>query len=383
MSTFFARIRQRFSPVTPLPESMHHFQAAPEDAPPYRLHLRLRKDGTAVLVVNAATILHLNPTAAEYAYHMVKGTPPERAAREISSRYRINRRIALQDYQDFMDRVHTLIDTPDLDPVTFLDFERVAPNTTALTAPLRLDCALTYRLPRGTKADDAPTKRVDRELDTVEWQTIIDKAWQVGVPHVIFTGGEPTLRNDLPDLIAHAEKNGQVAGLLSDGLKFTDKKYLDLLLNTGLDHLMLVLQPENELSWTSLKNVMAADLFVTVHLTVTPKNIKKVPGVLERLAGMQVRSLSMSTSDASLQEKLHVLRDKAADLQISLTWNLPVPYSALNPVTLETAEDNIPSGAGKAWLYIEPDGDVLPAQGVSDQVLGNILRDPWENIYHS
>ena len=383
MSTFFTRIRQRFSPVTPLPESMHHFQAVPEDAPPYRLHLRLRKNGTAVLIVNAATILHLNPTAAEYAYHMVKGTPPEKAAREVSSRYRISRRTALQDYQDFMDRVHTLIDTPDLDPVTFLDFERVAPNTTDLSAPLRLDCALTYRLPRGTKADDAPTKRVERELDTVEWQTILDKAWQVGVPHVIFTGGEPTLRDDLPDLITHAEKNGQVAGLLSDGLKFTDKKYLNLLLNTGLDHLMLILQPENELSWTSIKNVMAADLFVTVHLTVTPKNIKKAPGVLERLGGMQVRSLSMSTSEASLQEKLHVLRDKAADLQISLTWDLPVPYSALNPVSMETIEDNLPSGAGKAWLYVEPDGDVLPAQGMADQILGNILRDPWDKIYRS
>ena len=381
MSTFFTRIRQRFSPVTPLPESMYHFQAAPGDAPPYRLHLRLRKDGTAVLIVNAATILHLNPTAAEYAYHMVKGTPPERVAREISSRYRISRRTALQDYQDFMDRVRTLIDTPDLDPVTFLDFERVAPNTTDLTAPLRLDCALTYRLPRGTKADDAPTKHVDRELDTVEWQTILDKAWQVGVPHVIFTGGEPTLRDDLPDLIAHAEKNGQVAGLLSDGLKFTDKKYLNLLLNTGLDHVMLILQPENELSWTSIKNIMAADLFVTVHLTVTPKNIKKAHGVLERLAGMQVRSLSMSTSDASLLEKLHVLRDKAAELQISLSWDLPVPYSALNPISMETAEDNLPSGAGKAWLYIEPDGDVLPAQGMANQVLGNILRDPWDKIY--
>jgi MoaA/NifB/PqqE/SkfB family radical SAM enzyme len=36
-------------------------------------------------------------------------------------------------------------------------------------------------------------------------------------------------------------------------------------------------------------------------------------------------------------------------------------------------------GAGKAWLYIEPDGDVLPDQLIN-QVLGNILTDPWEKI---
>lgn len=383
MTTLFERIRQRFSVVTPLPESIHHFQATPDDAPPYRLHLRLRKDGTAVMIVNAATILHLNPTAAEYAYHLIKGTPPESAAKEIASRYRINRRTSLQDYQDFVDRVQTLINTPDLDPVSFLDFERVAPHSTDLTAPLRLDCALTYRLPSGAKAEDAPTRRVERELDTAEWQTILDKAWQIGIPHVTFTGGEPTLRDDLPDLINHAEKNGQVCGLLTDGLKLADKKYLNQLLQTGLDHLLMILQPEMDEAWAALKNAMAADLFVSVHLTVTPRNVKQAAGVLERLSGMEVKSLSLSASETSLQEKLRELRDHASTLGLSLTWDLPAPYSALNPVRLETAEDNVPSGAGKAWLYVEPDGDVLPAQGMADQVLGNILRDPWEKIYRS
>ena len=47
---------------------------------------------------------------------------------------------------------------------------------------------------------------------------------------MVFTGGEPTLRDDLPELIAHAESNGQVSGLLSDGLRFADPAYLDSLL---------------------------------------------------------------------------------------------------------------------------------------------------------
>ena len=97
-----------------------------------------------------------------------------------------------------------------------LDFERVAPHSVDLTAPLRLDCALTYRLSGRDQAEYAPTKRVDRELTTPEWISILDKAWLVGIPHVTFTGGEATLRDDLPDLIAQAEKNGQVCGL-ADG----------------------------------------------------------------------------------------------------------------------------------------------------------------------
>jgi hypothetical protein len=380
MASIINFLREQFTRTQPLPAGTHHYQAAP-DEPAYRLHLRMQPDGSGMLVVNAATVLHLNPTATEYAFHMIKGTAPDEAARQIAKRYRVNRATARQDFLDFTERVHTLIHTPDLDPVTYLDFERVAPHSQALTAPLRLDCALTYRLSEGAEASAAPTKRVDRELSTEEWQSIMDKAWAVGIPHITFTGGEPTLRDDLPALIAHAEKNGQVCGLLSDGLKLADKKYLQLLLQTGLDHLLFILQPEKEASWKALETVMPEDLFTTVHLTVTPQNVKKGRNILERLAKLEVKSLSLSTSDASLKDDLAGLHQRAAELGLSVKFDLPVPYSADNPVAHETAEDSVIDGAGNAWLYVEPDGDVLSTQGMADKILGNFLKDPWEKIY--
>jgi MoaA/NifB/PqqE/SkfB family radical SAM enzyme len=292
----------------------------------------------------------------------------------------VSKDVAREDYQNFMDRIETLISTPDLDPVTFLAFERIAPHSADLTSPLRLDCALTYRLRADSNAEYAPTKRVDRELTTDEWRLILDKAWQAGIPHVTFTGGEATLRDDLPDLIAHAEKNGQVCGLLTDGLRLSGQQYLDLLLQTGLDHILFLLQPEDEKSWQALEKVMAADIFVTVHLTLTPDNIQQAETVLARLAKLEVRSLSLTGSDASLRAEFDGLRDKAADLGLTLKFDLPVPYSAANPVMYEAQEGAVPEGAGKAWLYVEPDGDVLPSQGQSDTVLGNLLRDDWTKI---
>lgn len=377
----FNRLADQFSKVKPLPEGTHHTQAMLEDEIPYRLHLRLRKDGSGTLVVNAATILHLNPTAAEYAYHFIKGTPPEEVAKEISKRYRITKGVALEDYQDFVDRIRTLIDTPDLDPISYLDFERVTPHSADLTAPVRLDCALTYKLPPKTDAEYAPAKRVDRELTTEEWGQILDIAWREGVPHVTFTGGEPTLREDLPDLIAHAEKNGQVCGLLTDGLKLADKSYLRVLLNTGLDHLLFLLQPDNEESWKALETIMPEDIFTTVHVTVKKETLDKLDQILQKLAKLEVTSLSLGLSDVSLRESLDSALNDAANLGMQLAFDLPVPYSADNPVAFETAKDEVPSGAGKSWLYVEPDGDVLPAQGMADTVLGNMLRDPWEAIY--
>lgn len=374
----FNRFADQFKKIRPLPEGLYHKQI---EGQPLRLHLRLRNDGSGLLILNASTVLQLNPTAAEYAYHYIKGTEPADAAKEIASRYRITRDIALEDYTDFANRIQTLIETPDLDPVSFLDFERVAPHSADLTAPLRLDCALTYRVPAGTKPDVAPTKRVTRELSTDEWKSVLDKAWQAGIPHITFTGGEPTLREDLPELIAHAEKNGQVCGLLTDGASLSKKKYLDLLLQTGLDHVLLVLHPDDAAAWKAIKLLVPADIFLTVHLTINRKTVKEGETVIQKLAKAGVRHLSLSTSDKKYLGDMLALQTKANELGFTMHWDMPVPYSEMNPSAVETEEDRVPSGAGKSWLYVEPDGDVLPAQGLADEVLGNILADSWEKIY--
>jgi hypothetical protein len=226
---------------------------------------------------------------------------------------------------------------------------------------------------------------VKRELSADEWYKIIDKSWQVGIPHLIFTGGEPTLRDDLLDILAYAETNGQVTGLLTNGLRLADSAYFDQLVRTGLDHVMVVLNPDLEQSWRVLEVICPDDLFTSVHLTITPQNKAETPGLIKRLADMKANALSLSISDPSLAADLENARELAANLGFSLVWDLPVPYSSSNPVSLEIAageyaEELKTEGAGKAWLYVEPDGDVHPAQGIN-KVLGNLLTDPWESIW--
>jgi hypothetical protein len=380
MSNIIESVRRLLTPVMPLSPGIFHYQAPPDAPVPYRLHLRLEPDGNGLLIVNASTILHLNQTAAEFAYHLIKQTPEDQIVREISGRYRVSREQARQDFHLLSDRIRTLINTPDLDPEMFLDFERTAPYSEKISAPYRLDCAVTYRLPDAVDVSLAPTKSVDRELNTQEWCGIFDKAWSFGIPHIILTGGEPTLRDDLPELIAHTESNGQVVGLLSDGLKLVDDGYLQTLLQTGLDHLMLFLKPDDDSSWKALKNVLSADLFVAVHHTLTLQNVVSTKLTMERISSFGVKAVSLSASDPALHESLIEFRNQAASLGLSLVWDLPVPYSAFNPIALETQLENLPTSAGHAWLYIEPDGDVLPAQGIN-QILGNILRDPWDSLW--
>lgn len=381
MTSIRESIRHFFETVKPLTPGTYHYQAPPDSPTPFRLHLRIEPDGTGLLILNASTVLHLNHTAAEYAYHLVLQTPEEEAIKSISRRYNVKAEQVRTDYKDLSDRLRTLITTPDLDPVTYLNFERTDPYSVQISAPYRLDCALTYRLSSGDPRNAAPTDRVRREMLTAEWQTIFKKAWDAGIPHVILTGGEPTLRPDLPELIQYTETLGLVCGLISDGLRLAETEYLHALLQSGLDHLMLILHPDEEESWEALRDVLSEDLFTTVHITITPHNIAEIPAILKKLTEMGVTSISLSASSINLSEELQAARQNAAELGLALVWDLPVPYSSLHPVALELAQNDHPCGAGKAWLYVEPDGDVLPAQGIN-KVFGNLLVDTWEEIWH-
>jgi MoaA/NifB/PqqE/SkfB family radical SAM enzyme len=200
--------------------------------------------------------------------------------------------------------------------------------------------------------------------------------------------GEPTLRKDLVELLQHAEDLGMVTGLLTDGIKLGDTKYLKTLLDAGLDHAMIVLQENKKQSWDSLagfaywKEVLDDDIFIAAHLTITKGNVKQSLDLLDRLSGSGISAVSLSENDPKLSEALQLARDHADFIDLPIVWDLPVPYSDLNPVALELdeSEGSHPLGAGKAWLYVEPDGDVLPTQGVN-RVLGNLLEDDWEKIW--
>ena len=77
------RLADRFAKVQPLPEGVYHKQDMQDDEP-YRVHLRLKPDGSGIFILNASTVLQLNATAAEYAYHFIRGTEPEEVVNQIA-----------------------------------------------------------------------------------------------------------------------------------------------------------------------------------------------------------------------------------------------------------------------------------------------------------
>ena len=374
-------ILQFFPPAQPLKAGIYHFQSPPDAPKSLRYHLRVEPDGTGLLIINAHTVLHLNQTAAEYAFHLIQQSSPDEVARSLSQRYRISKEQAKEDYLNLKERIETLIETPDLDPNTFLDIERENLYSAAVSAPYRLDCAVTYQLQDQT-SHLAPEERVSQELSTDSWKVIIEKAWKAGISHVVFTGGEATLRPDLPELIAYAGRLGMVTGLLTDGLRLAQPVFLRTLLQSGLDHVMILLDHDQTVCWDAIHSAINEDISVCVHLTLTAELINQFDAIHQRLEMLKVRNISLSAVNASLKGELKTAQKRVAQYGIHLVWDFPVPYSSFNPVAFELAEggEAVPQGAGKAWLYVEPDGDVLLSQGVENP-LGNLLTDGWEQIW--
>jgi organic radical activating enzyme len=380
MASFFSRWFSKDIQVAPLKPGIYHYLASDDTPIPFRLHLRIEDDESGILIINAATVLHLNPTAAAYALELVNGSTPEEAARAISQRYNVSRRRAREDYDVLQQKIITIATNPDVDPVLFMNLDRAEPYESTPAAPYRLDVALTYTTNPDGALDPLARARVDRELTTEEWKQVLTKAWEAGIPHVAFTGGEPTRRSDLVELVAYAEELGQVTGILTDGRRLSDASYVEALSQAGLDHFLIALVPESEKSLSGLKNALASDVFTAVHLTLTSSLIAEVDSWLDRFHDFGVQAISISAAESTemMKAALEETRELAATMEMDLIWDLPAPYSKINPIALEVLEAS--SGAGRAWIYVEPDGDVLPEQGV-DKILGNLLDDPWERIW--
>jgi MoaA/NifB/PqqE/SkfB family radical SAM enzyme len=393
-------IKSWFTPHQPLAKGIVHYQTPPDAETQYRLHLRIEPDGRGLLIINAATVLHLNQTATEFARLLIQGMDEDEAAKTISKRYHVGKKQAREDYIDLRDQILTLATTVDVDPVAYLDMDRAEPFSAETTAPYRVDVALTYRVDKAGSLDPEAGKRVDRELSTEKWQQALSALWDEGVPHVCFTGGEPTLREDLPALVRFAEDLGLVTGLLTDGHRLQDQVYLDELLQAGLDHLQITLashRPDvhdaivgSPGRWqetnAGLRNAIAADIYVVVHIVITPENAGELEETIAYLAEMGVPAIALSShlegaSEAD-RERLRIALEEGQDAAhargLTLVWDLAAPYSHVNPIEAEAEME--PQQAVRQHLYVEPDGDVLPAQGCNI-VLGNLLKDDWESIW--
>ena len=248
-----------------------------------------------------------------------------------------------------------------------------------------------------------------KELDTDQWLAVIQKCRAAGIPQLTFTGGEPTMRNDLVSLVHAAQ--WFVTRLNTNGRLLTPA-LCQKLYDASLDSVQVTLYSHDKDIHNALvgadgfddtvagiRAAVAAGLSVSVNTPLCSLNTA-YDETLRFVHSLGVRYVTCSglipsggavgdesRATALTEQQLTDVLTKAVavteELEMELDFTSPgwLKEETLRALGLTL----VPScGACLSNMAIAPDGGVIPCQSwLSSQPLGNILADDWDKIWQS
>ena len=371
----------------------------------HRFHLRVDSGQKGVLMIDASRLVFLNGTALDYVRCALEGWSDARAARYMRRRYRgLERARALEHFRRVSGQLEEFLHGR-TDIISNMGPSSPTAGADDLPAPYRMDLALTYRCQNDCGHCYNETKE-KRELSPENWERVLGRLWSSGVPHVVFTGGEPTLVPFLERLVARAQALGQVTGLITNGRRLSEPGYLKGLVGAGLDHVQITLLSHRESvhdgltrdpgSWKQtvegIKAAVKENIYVASNTTLLAKNIDEIEDTLRFAIGLGLRNVAFNgiirsglgkTGEAlklpDVEKALDRLKRIADESGVKMVWYAPTPYCEFNPVSHGFGIKQCT--ACSVNMAVEPDGTVIPCQSCYEP-LGNILTDSWDGIWN-
>ncbi|MGB1026353.1 MAG: radical SAM protein, partial [Rhodospirillaceae bacterium] len=298
---------------------------------------------------------------------------------------------------------------PTLDAVQAEQSVAPTPAPSPVQPPMALLAELTHRCPMRCAYCSNPLALdpVAGELDTEAWKSVLDQAAKMGVLQANFSGGEPALRPDLEQLVAHARSVGLYVNLITSGLPLTQER-VTALAEAGLDHVQLALQDITDDGIAAIAKVPAAlshkqavaswvqetGMALTLNLVITRLNATRVGEMMDMAAamgagrcevanvqyygwGLRNRAALLPDRD-TLEGMISVVEARRAQYQGQMVVDFVLPdYHAGRPKSCM-------SGWGQRFLNVTPTGKVLPchaAETVPDLGVETVLERPLAEIW--
>ena len=269
------------------------------------------------------------------------------------------------------------------DGLSILESPKSAAETFGI--PLAVLAELTHRCPLQCPYCSNPIEleRGGSELTTDEWKKVLTELAQIGVLQIHFSGGEPTARKDIVELVQHASDVGLYTNLITSAVLLSRDK-LKALADAGLCHVQISFQGNESvvadrvagLRDSHRKKLEVArwtrelDLPLTVNAVMHRQNLHRLSDIIQmavdldadrlEVANVQYYGWALKNRAAlmptleQIEETSRIVEEAEARLKGILAIDYVVPdYYALRP-------KKCMGGWGRQFFNISPTGKVLP-----------------------
>ncbi|MBI1987855.1 MAG: radical SAM protein [Nitrospinae bacterium] len=271
------------------------------------------------------------------------------------------------------------------------------------TIPCSLTFAVTYRCQADCiHCSSAHHRSEDRaELSTEECLKVIDQAIELGVITVILSGGEPLLRPDVFEIIAHVDKERAICNLFTNGHLLTEER-VQHLKEAGLHSALVSLDspdPQTHNTWRrvpgiferaieGLERAKRAGLLVGISTYITKEGLAR--GDHERMMalgkeiGVHEIVFFDTLPSGRFRDNRQELLDRQEKEQI-LAFTQKYLHAPGYPGIITQAWINNPKGsgcfAGNEQMYITAYGDVCPCD-FTPLSFGNLRQTSLQQVWN-
>lgn len=245
----------------------------------------------------------------------------------------------------------------------------------------------------------ASKKESRPELSLQQAKGVIKDAQELGVSVINFTGGEPLMRADLPEIVASVDKD------LATTVLFTNGWYLEErcaeLKKAGLDSVYVSLDSSDPAEHdrlrglpglsaraaAGLKRATKAGFSTGISCCVSPESFRggELDRVVERARELGVHEVIVY--DAAPTGRYAGREDLCGDngwleelIASTAKYNEDNSYPGILVYAYTTSHRSVGCSCGVNYLYVSPYGDVCPCD-FNHIVLGNVLERPLFEIW--
>ncbi len=378
----------RPAPLSPsLQPGIYHYSR--DDSGTYtRFHLRIDPDGQGNLLVNATVAARLSPSGAMIAKGLLDGDSPNDIITAVKKSFR---GASHEKIEHDIDRVAVIISDLSLPgdnyPIFNLDDSVVSSYAACLMAPMRADISM---------------------ATASEITKILDRLWDVGIPHVTFVFGKGSEAKHLVRSVERAEDLGMIAGVRGRAKDLSVPGVARDLAYAGADYISLFYASADEQIHDGLLGSgdyrSVEPLFADIReLEVT--RVAEIPLVFSTVGALgdtlfSLRHMDISNvnffaialpddthngedsgalSASALPQIADLVEEWASESDVRYVWQ-PTLWRNLN-ISLEEQVQMGARCSDDLSVRIEPGGEVIPARGPYESA-GNILLDEWESIWN-